>query len=388
MSTSAPDNPNARHAIADKLARQGRFTEAKEQLLIAINERPDFGAAHYLLSTIKNYGPGDEHIGMLRKQLEKPDPDLRNYSRISFALAKALDQLGEYDEAFRYFEQGNEARQKDNPFDIKNEWDRVKKRISLFDFNLFERMSGFGFETEQPVFVVSMPRSGSTLVEHIIDSHPDASGAGESNLIPKLLGEQLTPFVEPGTDMPDIVRVPPDTWRQLGRSYIAQLAESGFGGSRTIDKQPFNYRLLGEIRLMLPHARIIWCKRDAMDTCLSCFTTAFRNAPAYCSGLENLGAAYRMHEALMDHWQSIMPNAIHTLVYEALVDDPQKQIRDLLEFLGLDWDPACLEFHRSKKQVTTASQVQVRQPLYQHSIGRWQRYEKWLQPLQAALQKY
>ncbi len=188
--------------------------------------------------------------------------------------------------------------------------------------------------------------------------------------------------------MPEIDRVPPDTWGELGRCYIEELTKSGFRASRIIDKQPFNYRLLGEIHLMLPHARIIWCKRDAMDTALSCFMTAMENAPAYCSDLEDLGAAYRMHESLMEHWQSMFPGAIHTLLYEALVADTEKQIRELLEFLRLDWDPACLDFHLNQKPVITSSQVQVRQPLYRHSVGRWKRYENRLQPLQAALDNY
>jgi hypothetical protein len=255
--------------------------------------------------------------------------------------------------------------------------------MGQFTLDTFAARKAMGTSSEIPVFVIGMPRSGTTLVEQIIARHPDAAGAGEIDRLWKV--GRGSHYYEPSGKF--LVTIDADTAQatSVGRKYIELLQFFGPNARRVVDKMPHNFELLGLIALILPKARIVHLRRNPIDTCLSCYQTRLNELHAYARDLDTLGQYYRQYARLMGHWREVLPLRFIDLDYEALTQDFETEVRRLIDFLDLPWDPACLSFHERTAAVRTFSRNQVRNPIYRTSVGRWRHYEKELQPLIAAL---
>jgi hypothetical protein len=317
----------------------------------------------------------------MRALLDSPDLPTADEAVVCFALGRALDQIDELDGAMESYARGNRLSRELTDFDIRAEQSNNERIIEAFDADLFETFEGLGDPSELPVFIVGMPRSGTTLVEQILDSHPAIFGAGELNDLWRIVNG-IGRWLPAGSSLPtDVGKLDPAAWADLGGRFVRRLRRYDREASRIVDKLPFNYTLAGIIRLMLPNARIIHCVRDPRDTCLSCYMTSFQNDRGFTCDLADLGATYRLYWQLMDHWRTVLPGGFHEIRYEQLVEDTEAQTRSLIDYLGVDWSDDCMRFFDNPRIVTTASMTQVRQPVYRSSIGRWRRYREYLSPL-------
>ncbi len=308
----------------------------------------------------------------------------RDQSTLLFALGKALDARGEADKAFDCLVRANALHRSSLKFDIAGSARLAAAIAGQFDSALLGRLQGTGSPSEQPVFIVGMPRSGTTLIEQIVSAHPDVHGAGEIGLMPMLVSRFRSPqgkgypFLAPELSEADL--------QSLAEAYLGGIAPGGRGKARITDKTIGNFELLGLIHLCFPNARIIHCRRDARDVCVSCFSTRFSGGHGYAYDLRELGRYWRIYDRLMAHWRAVLPpGRMLEVEYEALVEDLEGSARRLVTHLGLPWNEACLRFHESSRDVATASFAQVRRPIYRGSVGRWRRYAGRLGPLFDAL---
>ena len=293
---------------------------------------------------------------------------------LHFALGKLYDDEGEYDSAFRYFKAGNELRKAGHGFSLNEEPAFVERSIAAYQRELFAEFRGVGNESARPVFVVGMMRSGTTLVEQILASHPQIHGHGELEGI-RWIAQSLG-----GQALDD------DTIRRLAAQYLAGLERDAGESIRSVDKMPHNFRFLGLITLLFPRAKLIHCVRDPRDTCLSCYFHDFGIRNTFTRDLEELGRFYRTYRRLMAHWHAVLPAPILDVPYEELVVNQEFWSRKIVDFVGVSWDARCLEYHKNDRPVVTSSFWQVRQPIYSSSIGRWRHYEKHLGPLLKVLE--
>ena len=299
--------------------------------------------------------------------------------------------MQEFDDAFRHYRSaGHEVREElyrtSKRFPIDEHRQLVSLLTESFRPDLFSGLRGAGSGSTRPIFVVGMPRSGTTLVERIPGSHADVFGAGELIHIDRLASQLL---LKSSTDTSDDLcgRLSSGILSEVADSYLARLSDLDESTPRVVDKMPENFLHLGLITLAFPNAVIIHCDRDARDVYLSCYTQLFHTTrlQSISCDLAMLGAYYREYRRLMNHWEAVLPTPIHRVSYERLVAEREPVIRDLVEACGLPWDASCLEFHRRQDSVRTASAAQVRQPLYQRSSGRWKRFSTHLDPLNRAL---
>ncbi len=384
-----PRNPGFRTNLATIYARLGRFDAAEAEYRHVLGVAPDFANAYYNLVSIKEFDQDEDFIGSLRAQLKNDSIKGKRRGLLHFAAAKYCDQTGDYDAAFEHCRLGNTAwRARFSPQDF---WSEIEAQTEVFDADLFAR-HGAGPEPapgggrQVPVFVVGMPRSGTSLVEQIIASHPEIDGAGELpdvasivTAIPKHAPEGR-PYPACLPDLPDHVIA------GFAEAYLDRLRKLAPAARMVVNKTTTNYRHLGLIALLFPNARIIHCRRDPLDTCLSCYFHLFDGGfHDYSCDLWHLGFVHRCYRRLMAHWSRVLPIEIFDLRYEDLVADQDGPIRELVNFCGVDWDPACAEFHRSTRPVHTSSMRQVRRPIYKGSVGRWRHYERHLGPLLDAL---
>ncbi len=381
----APERAEVHANIGMHLQNQGRFDEAIAAHRRALALDPELADAYLNLVSIKSYRPSDEEVRAMSALLERSDlpPDAR--ISLSFALAQVRDARGDIDAAFELFRSANDLKAHRLPFDPEEYTSYTNRIIATFDAAFFAQREGFGVDSEVPVFVVGMPRSGSTLVEQILASHPGVAGAGElqdmrmmAGKLPEMLGTS-----QPFPECVSLLEAPPA--RRLAEGYLEALRGRAQGALRVTDKMLGNFQRLGLIALLFPRARVIHCRRDPLDTCVSCYLQHFANGLRFTYDMEHLGIAYRGYERLMAHWREVLPMRMLDVRYEALVGDLERVSRELIEFLGLPWDERCLLFHEQARNVGTASFWQVRQPLYASSVGRWRRYEKHLAPLIEAL---
>ncbi len=303
-----------------------------------------------------------------------------------FARGRLLDLCGEHEAAFREFQTANRLKfaQSDQGLDQTLEF--MEKTMAVFDRDYFERHAPRGVDDERPVFIVGMPRSGSTLVERILSSHSRVAGRGERKA---LLASFRAWRSRTGCEAPYpecLEGMGAEALAEIARDYLSRMVTDRTPALlRITDKMLFNFQYLGLVALLFPRARVVHCRRDPLDTCLSCYFQHFSEGNEFSYDLAALGAFYRQYQRLMRHWSDTLPLPVHEVRYEALVEDPEGGARGLIEFLGLEWEPECLEIGRSGTTVATASVYQVRRPIYSVSCGRWRHYEPWLEPLIQAL---
>ena len=365
----------------------GRMAEAEADYREALRLKPDYAEAYFNLSGVTRFEEGDPAFAAVEGLLQaKGQGGLSSRDRcfLHFAAGKMYDDVRDVDRAFAHYRDGNAAKGVD--YDLDANRAHFARIAEVFDEAFFEAREGQGAASALPVFVVGMPRSGTTLVEQIIASHPKAHGAGELPDLPSI-SKALPEFTQPkGTPYPDCMAgLPAKALKGLGEAYLKRLREVAPAAERVVDKAPLNGQHLGLVAALLPAARIIHCRRDALDTCLSCYFQNFSSGQHYSFDLSTLGHFYRDYANLMAHWYRVLPTPIHAVDYEALVADPETEIPALIAACGLEWDDACLAPHRTARPIGTASRWQVRQPVYRSSVRRWQRFAEHLTPLREAL---
>jgi hypothetical protein len=298
-----------------------------------------------------------------------------------FALGKCLEDLGDHDRAFPHFIEGCKLKRSSINYDSAQMTRRFNDVMRVFDRATIARLRGGGNPSAVPLFVLGMPRSGTTLLEQIIASHPEVHGAGEITDLLKIA------WKSPDSAYPgNILALDQATLSKWGDDYVAGLRKRAPDAPHITNKMPENFVFIGLIHLMLPNARIIHVNRNPVDTCLSCFKTLFNSGLDHTYDLAELGQYYVDYARLMDHWRDVLPaGAFLDVQYEDIVADQETQARRLIDFCGLEWNDACINFHKHKRSVRTASLAQVRQPIYKSSVERWRAYEKYLGPLLDAL---
>jgi tetratricopeptide (TPR) repeat protein len=328
-------------------------------------------------------------VERIQTMLRDPDLPPNDASQLHFALAFLREKQGAYDEAFASYQQANAVQHRlvhetSRAFDPQKHDEAIDRFIATFTPEVFERVEGFGLDTELPVFVVGMPRSGTTLVEQILSRHPQVFGAGELREIRRLV-VKLPSRLGTSEAYPQCIgRLDQSTARAMAEEYLRDIVGRGGQAARVIDKAPLNYLHLGLLAALYPRARVIHCRRDPRDVCLSCFFQYFRRAD-FGWDLGDLGRFYRAYERLMEHWRAVLPVQPFDVVYEDLVAHQEAVSRQLVAFCGLEWDDRCLTFYEGRRPIQTASKLQVRRPIYTTSVGRWRHYEKHLKPLLDAL---
>jgi tetratricopeptide (TPR) repeat protein len=345
----------------------------------ALEQAPEDAEIWNDLAQIKRFTSDDADIEVMKALLSGEDlaPEKRMF--LSFALGKALEDTGEYDEAFGHLLQANQIKRADTPFELAREEQLVDQLIQTLDAQFFVQRMGMGVKSKQPVFIIGMPRSGTTLVEQILASHSEVHGGGELETLGQVIASKVSLFPDGAEALSG------EDFRQFGENYISRLMELAPEAQRITDKMPRNFYFIGMISVALPHARIIHCRRSPMDTCFSCFSLHFPYGQDFSYDLTSLGGYYRNYRRLMSHWHRVLPGRILDVEYEALVTDPEMQARRLIEHCGLEWQEACLEFHNSSRQVATASAAQVREPIHNRSVARWRRFGDALHELQSSL---
>lgn len=381
----APDFVKALQGMADIYGVRGDFDQAVDYSRRALKVDPDHMATHVAMANAGGLAGGDKNIARLEKLLQKGGLSKTDECDLRFALGAAHDRAGAFDAAFAHFAAGNALRGRSGTYDITEFAATVGRQIDVCTADFFDSRKTWGRTSERPLFIVGMARSGTALVEQIVSSHPDIFGAGE---LEEFCALALELPVALGTNAPAAecaALIDRDMAQRLADRYLAHLDTLAPDATRVTDKMPGNFQRLDLVAQLFPGARVIHCRRDPLDVCLSCYFHDFSQGHSYTCDLAELGAYYRQYERLMDHWRDVLPIAMMEVTYEELIADQETVSRRMVEFCGVPWDDACLSFHESDRSVFTSSMWQVRQPLYQTSAGRWRHYDSHLGPLISAL---
>ncbi|HEV8060071.1 MAG TPA: sulfotransferase [Gemmataceae bacterium] len=388
-----PSYVRAHINLANSFESQGKFAEARAEFQEVRRHDPYNAQAIFGLSKLAAAGHfefDDHDLQAIARRAAQPDLPPEDRPPLHFALGALFDRAGDYAQAFEHYRVGNQLRQelerrRGVVFDPTAHDQLVDRIIAVFTPAYFERVRSWGLDTELPVFVVGMMRSGTTLAEQILASHPLVHGAGELTDLEHLIAA-LPQRLGVTESYPEILeRLTAEATGAVAHEYLQCLQKRGGAAHRVVDKLPRNLLNLGVIATLFPRARIIHCRRNAVDTCLSIFFQNFGGSIPYAWDLNHLGRYYRAYQRLMAHWARVLPMPIFELDYEQLTCQQETISRQLLAFCGLEWNERCLHFHETDRSVRTPSAFQVRQPLYRNAVGRWKHYESFLQPLFDAL---
>lgn len=373
--------------LARTACHQARGDRTRARAMLARKLERDPGSVQ-ALSMLAQLAPEDPNavIRALDRALADPALDLEARRTASFALGDILDKADRFDEAFVWYGEGNTLAAARHPYDRDREAGLFARIATVFDSSYFAASAGeAGSGDDRPVFIVGMPRSGTTLVEQIAASHPRVHGAGERNELGRI-ASCLGGATGAGESFPEGARtLAGEIARAAAARYLAGVAGGDGDAARITDRMPTNFRFLGLAARLFPRARVIHVRRGAMDTCLSCYTQDFIGALDFSYDLAALGHYYGLYDRLMAHWRNCLPIPMLELRYEDLVADLDAKAREIVDFLDLDWDPRCLRFHETERTVLTASSWQVSTPLYATAVQRWRNYERHLAPLRGAL---
>lgn len=379
-----PGNAQAWADMGTLYTEAGDLNAARKALEEAVRLVPGFGDAWNSLARLKRFEAGDPAIEIMAVELARPGVAANETISFNYALGKAYEDLSDDERAMERYNTGAAAKRKLVNYDFDAYRNLIDSTIDAFRTVPEENRP----EPAQPrpVFIVGMPRSGSTLVEQIIGRHGQVTGAGELTAFPQLVGQLDQLLVSRGGYPAGVAQMTGEERAQMAATYREFLNKTAPGSPIATDKMLLNYLCGGLIVTVLPGARIVHCQRDPLDNCFSCYTTLFGTGQEYSYELSELGRHYRWYRKLMRHWQTLLGARMFTVRYEQLVESPEPLVRELIEFLGVEWDPACLDSVVSNRAVRTASMAQVRQPLYASSVGRGHRFAPYLQALIDALE--
>jgi tetratricopeptide (TPR) repeat protein len=362
----------------------GRRAAAEAAYRRSLELQPDFGEAYYSFADLKNYHFSDGELAAMQEVLQRAPGAGKTRAQIHFAIGRAFEQRRQYPEAFRHYASGNAMRRRDAPFDAAAFEEKCRRVAATFNAPFLKSREGCGNPDPAPIFVVGLPRSGSTLVEQVLASHSCIEGTME---LPHVLRFVRELDHHNGTDAyPETVtNLSEQALTGLGERYINETRLYRSDKARYIDKMPNNFSHVGLLRLILPNATIIDVRRNPMDTCFSAYKQHFAQGQSFTYDLEDLGRYYRSYIELMDHWDEVLPGTVFHVAYEDLVRNTETVVRRLIAHCGLEFEPSCLRFHETQRSVRTASSEQVRLPMYDSSIGQWRHFEAELGPLKRSL---
>jgi len=374
-------------SIAHALKTLGRTPEAIAAYRQAAALRPDFGDAYWSLANLKTYRFSPQELAQMRAALEASTTGPVDRYHLCFALAKALEDQGEYAESYRYYELGNQLKHTEIRYRPAITEGNTRAQMAVCTAEFFAARRGWGAAGPGPIFIVGLPRSGSTLLEQILASHSQVEGTQElpnvQQIVSLLRGREME---QSEARYPRILESLTEAqFRELGEKYLADTRAYRTGKPFFIDKNPNNFRHLGLVHLMLPNARIIDARREPMACCFSNLKQLFANGQEFTYGVEEIARYYRTYLELMRHWDQVLPGRILRVWHEDVVADLEGNVRRMLEFCGLPFEPQCLSFHETQRSVRTASSEQVRRGLYSEGLDQWKNFEPWLGPLKEAL---
>ena len=383
----APQTPELYLSIGNALKTLGRTREAIESFRGAAAVRPGFGEAYWALADLKTYRFTDEELGRMQAEEASPAATLADRYQFCFAIGKALEDRERYAESFEYYRRGNALKRTEAPYRPETLRRISALQASLCTREFFDSRRGFGSPDRSPIFIVGLPRSGSTLIEQILASHSQVDGTMELAHIPRLAQELQT--AEVAGSIPGYPRIlaglSAEVCTRFGERYLQGTRAYRTGRARFIDKMPNNFRHLDLIHLILPNAKIIDARRDPMACSFSIFKQLFAAGQRFAYSVEDIAHYYAMYVQLMAHWEKALPRKILRVQHEDMVNDFEPNVRRILDFCELEFEPACLEFHRTRRAVHSASAEQVHRPVYREGIDQWRHFEPWLEPLRQAL---
>jgi Flp pilus assembly protein TadD len=378
-----PRHPQALMNLGLSLEQSGQLDEAARCYQASIAARPDFADPHFHLAHLRSHRSSREEIDAMLTLFNDESAGEEDRVRLAFGLGFALESTGEHAQAFHYMSEAHRLQGRRSTFSVDEERKRFAAIQQLFTAERIEQLGLPGAFDSRPLLISGMPRSGTTLAEQILASHPEVHGAGERTLLAQaanaLAGSDGPPFPF-GLENPARAEL-----QAQANRYLRLLAEGAGEARRITDTTPMNFLLIGLAAMMLPGARFIICLRDPMDNGLSLYRQYLTGVNHFTHDLEDLGGYLNLHHDLIDHWLEQLPGRVHLIRYERLVNDPESQTRQLLDFCGLPFDARCLAFHESGRTVRSPSAAQVSQPVYNSSVGAWRHYEKELAPLQRVL---
>jgi tetratricopeptide (TPR) repeat protein len=384
---SYPNQARAQMSYGHTLKTVGRLDESIEAYKKCIQLSPEVGEAYWSLANLKTFRFSDDDIANMRKQVTAEGGDANDQSHLAFALGKALEDRGEFDESFKFYKRGNAIRRIEHRHRPRVNVLEAIRQVRTLDKPFFEQRKNWGSKSPDPIFIVGLPRAGSTLLEQILASHSQVEGTAELQdiiAISRKLADRSRK--KPSGKYPEILaEMKQDQFRELGESYLQTTRIHRSDTPFFIDKMPNNFRHIGLIHLILPNSKIIDARRHPMGGCFSGFKQLFAHGQAFTYSLEDIGKYYRDYVRLMDHWDAVLPGRVHRVQYEEMVSDTDNQIRALLDYCGLEFEEQCLRFYETDRAVRTPSSEQVRKPIYTGALEQWRNYEAHLGPLKEAL---
>ncbi|WP_219893560.1 tetratricopeptide repeat-containing sulfotransferase family protein [Aquisediminimonas profunda] len=383
-----PANPGVSLTHGHALKTVGRQEEAIEAYRRAYAIKPDLGDAFWSLANLKTYRFTDAELDQMRVQEASPSIALADRYHLCFALGKALEDRGQFEDSFSYYERGNRLKREELKYDPQRLATEMQLQRDHVSADLLARFANAGSKAPDPIFIVGLPRAGSTLLEQILASHSQVEGTME---LPNILAlahrlDHRRMESEDHEYPANLAELSPEDATRFGEDYIRDTRIYRKEGTPFfIDKMPNNFRHIGLIHAILPNAKIVDARRSAMGCCFSGFKQLFAEGQEFTYGLDEVGRYYRDYVALMDHWDAVLPGKVLLVRYEDVVSDLETQVRRLLDHCGLPFEDACLRFHETERAVRTASSEQVRQPLYKSGVDQWENFSPWLDPLRLAL---
>ena len=382
-----PGDPTTLTTKGHAYKTRGEYDSAVDAYRAALESRPDYGEAYYSLSNLKVYAFEDAEIRQMHAQEENGNLTHIDRAYLCFALGKAYEDRQEFDTSFRYYERGNRLKKTQSRYDAEQMSDDLQAQARVCTADLFSARSGTGFDAPDPIFIVGLPRAGSTLLEQILSSHSQVDGTLE---LPNILSlsQRLRRRARHSSDRPypEILADLSDEELEIfGHEYIDDTQFHRQDAPYFVDKMPNNFRHIGLIRLILPNAKIIDARRDPMACCFSGFKQLFAEGQEFTYDLADIGTYYKDYVTLMEHWDAVLPGFVLRVQHEDIVADLETEVRRMLDFCGLPFEQSCIEFHKTERSVRTPSSEQVRQPIYKSGLQQWRHFDAWLAPLKEAL---
>jgi tetratricopeptide (TPR) repeat protein len=383
-----PGNGSHWYNLATIQRFQGQLEEAEDSLDNAIELDPSDFEAYELRSDLRRQTLADNHVPELQKLLDRGIKIPAGEVRVCYALAKELEDIGDPQGSFESLKRGATLRRQHLNYRIDDDLQTISEIQATFNKDLINRKES-GYSNPEPIFIIGLPRTGSTLIEKVLSSHPDVYAAGELNN----LAMQMVPLAQKQAGKANLSRSELVmtsarlNFEELGKAYVRSTRPQTGHSKYFTDKMPLNFLYAGLIHLALPRAKIIHVSRHPMDTCYAIYKRLFQDAYPWSYDLGEIAQYFSAYQKLMSHWNSVLPGLICQVSYEDFVHDTETQARKLIDFCGLEWDPQCIHFHENKSTSTTASASQVRQPIYRSSVNRWKQYEQQLSALKESLHK-